>query len=108
MLKQIIAIIVLSVLIIFTMPHMQHGLQALLSGYDWISSQLMEVFSGGSAGNLIRSLLALLAIPMMLGLVPVVVYWLAKRQWFPYFMEMVWVIWLVQTAAIIILYKAST
>jgi hypothetical protein len=107
MLKQIIAIILLSLIVIFTMTQIQHGLQWLISGYEWVSQQLMNVFSGGSTGNLIRNLLALLTIPLLVGLVPVAIYWLAKRKWFPYFMEMVWVIWLVQASAIIVLFKAS-
>lgn len=105
MLKQAIAIIVLSLLIILAMPYAQSGLQVIVAGHDWISQTLTEVFSGGKAGNLIRQLLALLAIPLVVGMIPAIVYWLAKRRWFPYFMEVVWLIWLAQTAALVILYK---
>jgi len=107
MLKQIIAIVLLSIIITLTTPHIQQGLQYLLSGYNWVSHQLTEVFSGGSTGNLIRNLLALLAIPLLVGMVPVTIYWLARRKWFPYFMQLVWVIWLVQTAGIVLLYKTA-
>lgn len=106
MLKQILAIVVLSILVIVTMSYAQQLLQFLVSGHDWIAQTLTEVFSGGQAGNLIRNLLALLAIPLLASLLPVLIYWLAKRQLFPYFMHMIWVIWLVQTAALIVLYKA--
>lgn len=106
MLKHSIAIIVLSLLIIVGMPYVQQGLQLLLSGHDWLSDFLKNIFSGGQAGNIIRELIALLAIPVVVALIPAVIYWLAKRAWFPYFMELVWVIWLVQTSALVVLYKA--
>ena len=105
MLKQLIAIIILSILAITWMSHAQQGLQLLISAHDWIADMLREVFSGGEAGNLTRELLALLAIPLAVAFVPVIVYWLAKRSWFPYFMQCVWVIWLIQIAALIVLYK---
>lgn len=107
MLKQIIAIIALSIITILSMSHVQQILQWILSGHDWIAQTLTDVFSGGQAGSLIRNLLALLAIPILVALIPVLVYWLAKRKWFPYFMHMVWIVWLIQTAALVVLYKVA-
>lgn len=107
MIKQVVAIVVLSILIISMMSYAQVGLQAILSAHQWIADTLMDIFSGGPAGNLIRQLLALLAIPMMIGLIPVIIYWLAKRSWFPYFMEVTWVVWLAQVAALVIQYKLA-
>jgi hypothetical protein len=107
MIKQIIAIILLSILVILTMPYIQQGLQFVLSAYDWVAETLTQVFSGGQAGDLIRKLIALLTIPVAVGLVPVMIYWLARRKWFPYFMEIVWVMWLTQTAALVILFKIA-
>jgi hypothetical protein len=106
MLKQVIAIVILSILVIIGMSYVQQGLQILLSGHDWLSDVLKDVFSGGQAGNIIRELIALLAIPLVVALIPAIIYWIAKRSWFPYFMELVWVIWLVQTSALVVLYKA--
>jgi hypothetical protein len=105
MLKHIVAIVVLSILIIVGMPYVQQGLQFIVTCHDWLSDVLKNVFSGGQAGNIIRELIALLAIPVLVALIPAIIYWLAKRAWFPYFMELVWVIWLVQTSALVILYK---
>lgn len=105
MLKQTVALILLSILIILCMPYAQHALQWLIDGHNWISDTLTNVFSGSYAGDLIRKLLALLAIPVLIGLLPVIVYWLAKRSWFPYFMEIVWVVWLLEIGALVIQYK---
>jgi len=107
MIKQIIAIVALSVTFIMAMAYAQQGLQALLAVHDWISDLLTNIFSGGEAGSITRELIALLAAPVIVGLVPAIIYWVVKRSWFPYFMEFVWVIWLIQTAALVILYKAT-
>lgn len=105
MLKQFIAIILLSVIVILTMSHVQHVLQWIVSGHEWVSQILLEVFSGGATGSLIRNLISILVIPLFVASIPVVIYWLAKRSWFPYFMEFAWVTWIVQTAALVMQYK---
>lgn len=107
MLKQIVALVILSIAITLSMSYMQHGLQFLIDAHDWISSILMDVFSGGQAGNLLRGLITLLSIPIFVGLVPTIGYWIVKRHWFPYFMEIVWVVWLLQAGALMVLYKVA-
>ena len=108
MLKNIIAIIALSIVVILTMTHIQAILNALIAAQDWVSNTLKDVFSGGTAGNLTRELLALLCIPLVAAFIPAGFYWLAKRGWFPYFMQVAWVVWLIQTTALIALYKIPT
>lgn len=107
MLKHIIVIVLLSILVITSMPYVQQGLQWILAAHDWIADVLREVFSGGPAGNIIRELLALLVIPIVIALIPTIIYWLVRRRWFPWFMEVVWVVWLIQTAALVVLYKLT-
>ena len=107
MIKQVIAIIGLSVIIILSMLYVQEAIQILLGIHDWVADLLKDVFSGGQAGNVTRELIALLAAPVIVGFVPAIIYWVIKRSWFPYFMELVWVIWLVQATALVILYKTS-
>ncbi len=107
MVKHVIIIVTLSTLVILGMAYAQTGLEYIISAHDWLSNLLKDVFSAGQMGNLIRELLALLVIPLAIGLLPVVAYWVARRSWFPYFMEVVWVVWLLQVSALIILYKVS-
>lgn len=107
MIKQVLAIIALSVAIILSMSYAQQALQYLVDAHDWISQLLTEVFSGGQAGNIARGLIALLSVPVLVGLIPTVLYWTIKRNWFPYFMEIVWVVWLLQAGALIVLYKVA-
>ena len=107
MIKHIIAIVLLSVLIILSTAHVQTVLQALLAAHDWVANILKDVFSDGASGNATRELFAALAIPFLAGLIPAGIYWLARRSWFPYFMTVVWVTWLIQTSALVIQYKAA-
>jgi hypothetical protein len=107
MLKQLITIIALSIGVIVAMPYAQQGLQALITVHDWIANVLTQVFTMGEAGNITRNLIALLAVPVLVAFVPVIFYWVLKRSWFPYFMQVVSVIWLVQTSALVILYSAA-
>ena len=93
MIKQIIILLVLSVLLILGMPYVQHGLEWIVAGHNWVSDTLTNVFSGSTAGDLIRKLIALLVIPFVIGLIPVIIYWIIKRSRFPHFMLVVWVIW---------------
>jgi hypothetical protein len=106
MLKQIIALVAFSVAIVLSMSYVQHGVQWLVSAHDWVTQLLADVFSGGQAGSLLKALIALLTIPVIVGLIPAVIYWLVRRSWFPYFMEIVWVVWLIQAGALVVMYKA--
>lgn len=104
MIKHIFAILLLSVLVVLFMPYGQQGLHFMVAGEEWVANLLIKVFSNDEAGNLIRQVLSLLAIPIVIALVPTILYWLAKRGWFPYFVQLVWILWLVQTAAVVIMH----
>lgn len=107
MIKQTIALIGLSVAVVLSMSYAQHGVNFLVQAYEWVSQLLTDVFSGGQAGNLARGLIALLCIPLLAGLIPTLIYWMVRRHWFPYFMEIVWIVWLVQAGALLALYKVA-
>ncbi|HLB42794.1 MAG TPA: hypothetical protein VJN02_08115 [Gammaproteobacteria bacterium] len=108
MLKHSIVLIALSILIIFFTTYAQQGMQWLLTAHDWVSNALTNVFSGGQAGNMVRELLVLLCIPVAVGLLPAVIYWVVRRHWFPYFMEVVWIVWLIQVGALLTMSKTVT
>lgn len=104
-LRQVIALLFLSTGVILAMSYAQHAIQGLLAVHDLISQGLMEVFSGGKAGTIARSLIALLTVPIVVALIPTGIYWLLRRHWFPYFSEIVWVVWLIQASALIVAFK---
>jgi hypothetical protein len=101
MLKQLIALIIFSLAIILLMPYVQQVVQLLMHAHAWVAELLTNVFSGGYAGRLARGLIALLSVPLLIGLLPAILYWLVKRNRFPYFMQIVWIVWLIQAAALI-------
>jgi len=107
MFKQIIALIALSIVITLFVSYAQQAVQLLMSTHAWVSRMLMEVFSGGQAGSLTKGLIALLGVPLIIGLIPTTLYWIIRRQWFPYFMEIVWFVWLVQAGALMIMSQAA-
>lgn len=107
MLKQIISfliIIALSAAVAFLMPEAQKLIQLLVSSHDWVSGVLTNVFNGGHAGNIAREGVALLIIPLLAGLIPAMIFFLVRKHWLPCFMEIVWVIWLLQAGALLINY----
>lgn len=101
MFKQIIALILISLVIVFFMPYVQTGIQGLMDAHNWISNMLRSVFSGGEAGNMARGFIALLCIPVLAGAIPAVIYWIIKRRWLPYFMQIIWVVWLIEVGALV-------
>lgn len=106
MLKQTIALVALSTAIVLSMSYAQVGVEWLVNAHEWIAELLADVFSPGKAGSLAKGLIALLSIPLLAGLIPTITYWLIRRHWFPYFMEIVWAVWLIQVGALVMLYKA--
>lgn len=101
MIKQGLLLVALCVVLLYVMPYAQVGMDYLLQAHDWIFEALTEVFSAGKSGNLARSLIAEISIPVLVSCVPLILYWILKREWFPYFMEFVWVVWLIQAGALI-------
>ena len=106
MIKQILALFIFSIVIVFSMSYAHQGLQYLIGLHELISALLTDVFSPGEAGMLARGLLTFLSIPLLAGLIPAFFYWVVKRHWFPYFMEIVWIIWLIQVGALVMIYKS--
>lgn len=102
MLKHLVALVLLSISTIFFMSYAAHGLHGLIMAHDWVASLLTNVFSPGSAGNISRHLIALLALPIIIALTTTLVYWLVRKNWFPYFMNVVWAVWLIQVGAILV------
>lgn len=107
MFKQIISffvVIALSAAVVFFMPEAQKVVHALVSAHSWVSEILTSVFNGGHAGSIARELVALLAIPLIAGLIPGILFFLLRKYWLPCFMEIVWIVWLLQAGALLVNY----
>ncbi len=105
MYKQILSffvIVALSAAVVVFMPQAKLIVAFLVDAHGHVSNILGDVFSGGNAGNIARGLVALIAIPFLAGLIPSLIYFLVRKHWCPYFMEIVWMVWLLQAGALIV------
>ena len=105
MIKKIIALIIVSVALVFFMPYAHQGVEYLVNAHDSIADLLTSVFSGGQTGNLVRAFIALLCIPLIVGLIPAIIFWMVKRRWMPGFMDIIWIVWLIQAGALVAVFK---
>lgn len=104
MYKQVISFflfVALSAVVVLFIPQAKQVLEFLLAAHDWVSKMLGEVFNGGNVGNVIHNLVALLAVPLIVGLFPAIFFWLIRKSWLSCFMQIVWVVWLLQVGALI-------
>ncbi len=109
--KQFISLLIfilLSIAVVMFMPYAQQVVQFLISAHDWVANILTDIFTGNPTANIARELIALVCMPLVAGLVPAIIYAVARRQWLPYFMQIVWFVWLLQTGALAIAYKAGS
>jgi hypothetical protein len=95
MLKQVILILVLSLIAIFFRVELSHLLNGLVYAHNQVSHLLHMIFAEGATGRVIQNLIALLIIPLAIGLMVGVVFWLVKRDTMPHIMSVVWVLWLI-------------
>lgn len=95
MMKQILSILVLSLLAVMLMQTVDQLLQAIFNAYHWFESQLNVVFSGDSIGHVIQMTLALLLLPACATMLVSAGYWAVKRTRMPQMMWVMWVSWAV-------------
>jgi hypothetical protein len=101
MTKHLLALIVLTIAILFTLPFLHTGLINFVHLHSWIIDLLSKIFAGGHTGSLIKQTLAILLVPLGLGGVLGGGYWIFKRQAMPYLLHIIWISWIILTTAII-------
>lgn len=100
MAKNLVILIIVSILAVFFRTEVAQVIQAVLHVHDRIVDLLASVFSPGQWGQLIELSLVLFCIPVVVGFVVSGVYWLVKRTTLPFLMEVVWVVWFVLLTAL--------
>lgn len=104
MYKQILSlllIVLLTAAVVMFTPQAKQVIEVLLSAHTYISNLLSDVFSGGNAGNIAKGIVAMLLVPVLAGFIPSLLYFLVRKKWCPCFMEIVWIIWLLQVGALV-------
>jgi hypothetical protein len=95
MLKQLGLILGLSVISVLLLQQIDTLLQEVLRSYTWFESSLNTVFSGNSVGHLLQMSIALLCLPICIGLVAGLIYYMIKRSKMPHLEFVIWGAWLV-------------
>ncbi|HAF87072.1 MAG TPA: hypothetical protein DCG13_00750 [Legionellales bacterium] len=63
--------------------------------FTYVTLKIMPVMHALDLSRSTARVLILIGLPMILALIPASFYWLIKRRYMPYFIEVVWSIWLV-------------
>jgi hypothetical protein len=95
MFKQIVYLVIASLLAALFMSYFHQVVLAVLQAYGWVHHWLAEVFAHGYVGTLLISLLSIFLIPLAVGLLVGGVYWMVKRQQFLYIAHVMWTTWIV-------------
>ena len=93
MLKHILLLVGCSIAAVFFKGQLVHVLHALLAVHDKIANGLAMIFSGDEVGRVLQSVIALLLIPLVLGVVIAIAHWILKQAHFPHTMTVIWVSW---------------
>lgn len=101
MLKQVIYLIIASIIVILAMTYLKPVLTYVLQGYDWSVHELKQVFSNGLIGKTLTKGLPLMAIPVVLAGLVSAIYWMFKKSQFAHFDAVLWAIWIVLSTLII-------
>lgn len=101
MVKQGFLLIAFSVIAIFFRTQLEHVLHWLLMVHNRIVEWLMVIFSGNPVAQIIMEVMALLVIPVVLGLIVLLVYFAIKRKMLEDTMSVVWIVWTVLLVTII-------
>lgn len=101
MFKHILLLIGLSVAAIFFQDQLMHVLKFLMYVHTQIANGLGVIFSVDAVGEVVQSVIALLLIPVVIGVLIAIAHFFIKQQHFPHTMTVIWVCWAVLLAAIL-------
>src|SRR3989338_9793983 len=101
MFKHILLLIGLSVAAIFFQEPLMHVLQFFMQVHNQIAKGLGVIFSVDAVGEVVQSVIALLLIPVVLGVILAIAHFFIKQQHFPHTMTVIWVAWAVLLAAVL-------
>ena len=98
--KNIIALIVLSLIVIFANDVINSLLNEVVNLHHVFDNLVGQVFSGGTVGNTLRQLITIFIFPALIAGIPGCVYYLMKKRSMPHMLIIFWAAWIVQAVAI--------
>jgi hypothetical protein len=91
LLKQSVAYFVLSLLVVLCAKYIHLGIVYLDMIYTYLNVLIVPYI----AGAWLRNVLIMISLPLILTAIPAIIYRLIKKANMPYFLESVWILWLV-------------
>lgn len=101
MIKQLILLIIASVVAIMFQSQIVHGLNMLVMAHNKEAASLAGIFSGDHTGRMIQGVIAVVLLPVAVGGVLSGGYWLVKKQMMPHTLTVVWVLWTILLTTLI-------
>jgi hypothetical protein len=95
MIKHILAMVALSLLMVLGLTYYHQALQMLLGFHDSLSRLLGHIFAGSSIGRLLQHGLALLLVPLVIGAVAGLIYWVIRKSQSPHVVHFTWIVWII-------------
>jgi len=93
MVKSLILLVILSVVAIFLKSQIGMVLHWLVIAHNHIAAWLGVVFSHDRTGQYIQAILSLIVIPIAVGGVAALGFWIVKRSAMPHVLATIWIAW---------------
>ena len=101
MLRQILALILASIIVLVFTNYFATGLGWMLSMENAFNGMLKHIFANGALGQLLSRMSILIALPVLIGSIPISVYYLINKKQMPYTQQTIWGLWLVLASLIV-------
>jgi flagellar biosynthesis protein FlhB len=101
MFKHILLLVGLSVAAIFFQDQLMHALKFFMYVHNQLANGLGVIFSVDKVGEVVQSVLALLLIPIVIGVVLALAHFFIRKQHFPHMMTTIWVAWAVLLVSVL-------
>lgn len=101
MIKQVAMIIILSVLAIMFQTQLMQVLKGFFFVHQQIANGLGVIFATSKVGEIVQSVLALLLIPVVVGVLLAIIHFFLRQAHFAHTMTVIWVAWAVCLAAVL-------
>ncbi|MBU0455361.1 MAG: hypothetical protein ABIH77_02585 [Pseudomonadota bacterium] len=105
MLKQSIALIIASLLVVLSMKYLHQGLEGIAIMHAYMVNGFGKLFAGGASGYLAKNAIVLFVIPFVIAGIVSGIYWLFKKGGMPYVYHVMWALWIVLATVVICEYS---
>lgn len=104
MIKHLLYMIGLTIVILLLMPYCHSALNQLVALHQFTLSHLNQIFTQGKIAFHIQQVVAVILIPLCIGLIIAGIEWTIRRRINPGLLLTVWAIWLVLITTLILNY----